>query len=148
MDLDTGASMKKNIKYALQITFFIIFCHFSFSSLKEFYNGSVVYETIHNFDNEVVPFPSITLCPALKANNLVNLKINEIANDFNLQEQAFQFVNIYTTLKGPNMSLMEVVRNYSFTYTDAFNIDLMVSYFGSQPTKIRSDSNKLMYGEI
>ena len=140
--------MKTNIKYAIQITFYIVFCYFSFSSLREFYNGSVVYETIHNFDNEAVPFPSITLCPALKANNLVNLKINEIAEDFNLQEQAFQFVNSYTTLKGPNISLMEVVQNYSFTYTNGFNIDQMVSYFGSQPTTIRSDNNKLMYGKM
>ena len=136
------------IKKCIQLVYFVFFVLFSYSSFKGFISGSVVYETIHNFDNEAVPFPSITLCPALKANNLVNLKINEIANDFNLQEQALQFVNIYTTLKGPNISLMEVVQNYSFTYTDGFNIDQMVSYFGSQPTTIRSDNNKLMYGKM
>ena len=129
--------------------YFVFFVLFSYSSFKGFISGSVVYETIHNFDNEAVPFPSITLCPALKVNNLVNLKINEIAYDFNLQEKALQFVNIFITLKGPNISLMDVVRNYSFKYADGFNIDHMVGlYFGSQPTQIRSDSNKLMYGEI
>lgn len=143
-DLDTGASMKKNIKYAIQITFYVVFCFFSYSSLKEFYNGSVVYETIHNFDNVDVPFPSITLCPALKTNNLVNLKINKIAQDFNLQENNMQSFNIYGALKGINESFMGLIKNYSFTYTDGFYIDHMVAFYGPQPTQIRNDSNKLV----
>ena len=136
--------MKKNIKYAIQITFYVVFCYFSYYSLKEFYNGSVVYETIHNFDNVDVPFPSITLCPALKTNNLVNLKINEIAQDFNLQENNLQSFNIYKALRGIDASFMEVIKNYSFTYTDGFYIDHMVTFYGPQPIPIRNDSNKLM----
>ena len=144
-DLDTVASMKQNFKYAIQITFYIVFCYFSFNSLKHFYNGSIVYETIHNFDNKDVPFPSITLCPAQKANNLVNLKINKMAKDLNLQDHAMQSFNIYGTLKGINNSLMEIVRDYSFTYTEGFHIDHMVSYnIFNQEQLIRNDSNKLM----
>ena len=124
-DLDTVASMKQNLKYAIQMAFYVVFFIFSFSSLKHFYNGSVVYETKYNFDNEDVPFPSLTLCPALKTNNLVNLKIIDIAKDFNLQENAMQSFNIYSTLKGIDTSFMEIVRNYSFTYTEGFYFDHM-----------------------
>ena len=144
-DLDTVASMKQNFKYAIQITFYLVFLYFSYSSLEHFYNGSVVYETIHDFDNKDVPFPSITLCPALKFNNLVNLKIKKIAKDFNLQDNALQSFNIYGTLKGiKNSSFMEIVRNYSFTYTEGFNIDHMVAYVFNQKQLLRNDTNKLM----
>ena len=143
-DLDTVASMKQNLKYAIQIAFYIVFCIFSFSSLKHFYNGSVIYETKYNFDNEDVPFPSLTLCPALKTNNLVNLKINKIAKDFNLQENSIQSFNIYGTLKRINTSFMEIVRNYSFTYNEGFYIDHMVTFAFGQRSEIRNDSNNLM----
>ena len=145
-DLDTVASMKQNLKYAIQIAFYIVFCIFSFSSLKHFYNGSVVYETKHNFDNEDVPFPSITLCPALKTNNLVNLKINELVKDFNLQDDATQSFFIYPTLKriGINNSFMEIVRNYSFTYTEGFYINHVVRNQYGQELKTRNDSNSLV----
>ena len=138
--------MKQNLKYAIQIAFYIVFCIFSFSSFKHFYNGSVVYETKHDFDNEDVPFPSITLCPALKTNNLVNLKINEIAKDFNLQEDAMQSFFIFETIKniGINNSFMDIVRNYSFTYTEGFYIDHMVMNAYGQELKKRNDSNFLV----
>ena len=136
--------MKQNLKYAIQIAFYIVFCIFSFSSLKHFYNGSVVYETKYNFDNEDVPFPSLTLCPALKTNNLVNLKIIDIAKDFNLQENAMQSFNIYSTLKGIDTSFMEIVRNYSFTYTEGFYINHVVRNQYGQELKTRNDSNSLV----
>ena len=138
--------MKQNLKYAIQIAFYIVFCIFSFSSLKHFYNGSVIYETKYNFDNEDVPFPSLTLCPALKTNNLVNLKINKIAKDFNLQEDAMQSFFIFETIKniGINNSFMDIVRNYSFTYTEGFYIDHMVMNAYGQELKKRNDSNFLV----
>ena len=126
------------------MAFYVVFFIFSFSSLKHFYNGSVVYETKYNFDNEDVPFPSLTLCPALKTNNLVNLKIIDIAKDFNLQENAMQSFNIYSTLKGIDTSFMEIVRNYSFTYTEGFYFDHMVTYAFGQRSEIRNDNNNLM----
>ncbi len=126
------------------MAFYVVFFIFSFSSLKHFYNGSVVYETKYNFDNEDVPFPSLTLCPALKTNNLVNLKIIDIAKDFNLQENAMQSFNIYSTLKGIDTSFMEIVRNYSFTYKEGFYFDHMVTYAFGQRSEIRNDNNNLM----
>ena len=134
----------QKIKYFVQFVFFIFLFHFSYSSFKHFIRGSVVYETKYNFDNEDVPFPSLTLCPALKTNNLVNLKINKIAKDFNLQENSIQSFNIYGTLKRINTSFMEIVRNYSFTYNEGFYIDHMVTFAFGQRSEIRNDSNNLM----
>ena len=108
--------------------------------MKHFYKGSVIYETIHDFDNTDVPFPSLTLCPALKSNNLVNLKLNEISEEFNLQANQLESFFVYGTLKDINASFTEIVRNYSFSYAEGFNIDYSVNAFG----KLRNDSNKLM----
>ena len=134
----------QQIKYFVQFISFIFFVILSYSSCKHFISGSVVYKTVHNFDNKNVPFPSMTLCPALKANNLLNLKVNEIAKDFNLHDYDMQSFNIYRTIKMINNSFMEIVRDYSFTSTEGFHIDHMVSYIFNQKLLIRNDTNKLM----
>ena len=136
--------MKQSLKYALQIIFYVVFCYFSYGSLKHFYEGSVIYETIHDFDNTDVPFPSLTLCPALKSNNLVNLKLNNIAADFNLQANDMQSYKIYNALKGLDASFMDIVRNYSFTYMDGFYIDHVVTIMYGKESKFRNDSNSLV----
>ena len=131
-------------KYFVQFVFYIFFVIFSYSLFKHFISGSVVYETMHNFDNEDVPFPSITLCPALKTNNLVNIKINEIARDFNLNEHSMKSFNIYRTLKQINTSFMEILKKYSFTFAEGFYIDHMVTYAYGQKLEIRNDHNSLV----
>ena len=134
----------KNMKYFVQFVFYIFFVIFSYSSFKHFISGSVVYETIHNFDNKDVPFPSITLCPALKTNNLVNIKISEIAKDFSLNENSMESYFLYLTLKHINTSFMEILKKYSFTVEEGFHIDHMVTYAFGQKHEIRKDHNTLM----
>ena len=134
----------QKMKYFVQIVFYICFVIFSYSSFKHFISGSVVYETMHNFDNKDVPFPSITLCPALKTNNLVNIKINEIAKDFSLNEHSMQSFILYRTLKQINTSFMEILKKYSFTYAEGFHINHMVTYAYGQKHEIRNDQNMLM----
>ena len=131
-------------KYFVQFVFYIFFVIFSYSLFKHFISGSVVYETMHNFDNEDVPFPSITLCPALKTNNLVNIKINEIARDFILNEHSMKSFNIYQTLKQINTSFMEILKKYSFTFAEGFYIDHMVTYAYGQKVEVRNDHNSLV----
>ena len=59
----------------------------------------------------------------------MGLKINEIVNDFNLQERTgLAFCQYLYNIEKPNISLMQVVRNYSFTYTDGFNIKHLVTF--------------------
>ena len=131
--------MKQNIKYAIQIICYILFFIFSYSSLDHFFHGSVVYEINHDFDNTEVPFPSINVCPSLKKNNLVNLKINEIADDFNLPEFSLQTFYIYGALKNRS-NLQDIIKNYSFTTTESFYIDYVISPMRTT----RNDGNQLM----
>ena len=134
----------QKMKYFMQFVIYIFFVILSYSSFKHFISGSVVYETIHNLDNKNVPFPSITLCPALKTNNLVNIKINEIAKDFSLNEHSMQSFILYRTLKQINTSFMEILKKYSFTFAEGFHIDHMVTYAYGQKHEIRNDQNMLM----
>ena len=134
----------QKLKYFIKIFCYILFLILSFNSLKDFLHGSVIYETIYNFDNKDVPFPSITLCPSIKTNNLVNLKINDIAKDFNLEDSFMKSYLIYGTLKGINANLIEIVKNYSFTYNDSFYMDHMVAHAFGQKSKIRIDANSMM----
>ena len=106
--------IKNKLKCFVQLVYFILFFVFSISSLDSFISGDVVYIISHDKENKKVPFPSITLCPSLETNKLVNLKINDIKEDYNLSHSQVNAFFVFETLK--KLSLPFVLKNYSFNH--------------------------------
>lgn len=106
--------IKHKLKCFVQLVYFILFFVFSISSLDSFISGDVVYVISHDKENKKVPFPSITLCPSLETNKLVNLKINDIKEDYNLSHSQVNAFFVFETLK--KLSLPFVLKNYSFNH--------------------------------
>ena len=82
-------------------------------SVQSFYNGNVIYEIYKDSANQKVYFPAITICPNPKLNPLLNLKLNQFAEDRNMFTVKFQSYSVFNTLKSAG-SLSEIVKNYSY----------------------------------
>ena len=90
-------------------------------SVQSFYNGNVIYEIYKDSANQKVYFPAITICPNPKLNPLLNLKLNQFAEDRNMSTVKFQSYSVFKTLKSAG-SLSEIVKSYSYTEQESFNL--------------------------
>ena len=118
------ASSRSNMRVCKQIIafiFLVLFFIFSLSSFNVYYNGDIVYNVFFDYENEIIHFPSVTLCPSLEINNLVNLKLNEIQKDFNMSFKSLESFMIYRNLK-TTKQLTSMIEKYSFSlkYFDTF----------------------------
>ena len=114
--------MKETIKYFILLIFFCFFLYFSASSLGSFYNGNVIYDTAQDNNNDKLPFPSMTLCPAMQLNQLVNLKINRIFEDYNIASAQMAVpYQIFSFLKETG-NLSRIVQDYSFSLKESLKI--------------------------
>ena len=64
---------------------------------------------------------SITICPNPKLNPLLNLKLNQFAEDRNMSTVKFKSYSVFNTLKSAG-SLSEIVKNYSYTELESLNL--------------------------
>ena len=108
-------------KKLIAFIFFGLFFIFSLSSFSAYYNGDIVYNVFFDYENEIVHFPSLTLCPSLEINNLVNLKLNEIQQDFNMSFKSLESFMIYRNLR-TTKQLTSIIEKYSFSLTEMVNI--------------------------
>ena len=115
--------MKETIKYFILLIFFCLFLYFSASSLGSFYNGDVIYDIVaQDNNNDKLPFPSMTLCPAMQLNQLVNLKINRIFEDYNIASAQMAVpYQIFSILKETG-NLSRIVQDYSFSLKESLKI--------------------------
>ena len=114
--------MKETIKYFILLIFFCFFLYFSASSLGSFYNGNVIYDTAQDNNNDKLPFPSMTLCPAMQLNQLVNLKINKIFEDYTIASARMAVpYQIFSILKETG-NLSRIVPDYSFSLKESLKI--------------------------
>ena len=111
----------KVLKNIIAFIFLVLFFIFSLSSLRAYYNGDIVYNIFNEVENEIVYFPSLTLCPSLEMNNLVSLKLNEIQKDLNMSFKSLETFMIFTSLKR-SKNLTSIVEKYSFSLTEMINI--------------------------
>ena len=85
-------------------------------------------ERIHKINkdsaNEKVYFPAITLCPNPKINPLMNLNLDVFGIDKNITPSDLTSFKVFTTLKAQD-SLMEIIKNYSYTETESFISDYL-----------------------
>ena len=110
----------KTLKCMIQIIFYCLFLWFSVASINSFYLGEVIYDIVIDADNDKVFFPAITLCPNMKINPLMNLKLHQLQNDRNLSSVQLQSYLIFDTLKSqPNLN--DIIQNYSFKEEESFN---------------------------
>ena len=108
-------------KKLIAFIFFGLFFIFSLSSFSAYYNGDIVYNVFFDYENEIVHFPSLTLCPSLEINNLVNLKLNEVQQDFNMSFKSLESFMIFRNLR-PTKQLTSIIEKYSFSLTEMVNI--------------------------
>ena len=108
-------------KKLIAFIFFGLFFIFSLSSFSAYYNGDIVYNVFFDYENEIVHFPSLTLCPSLEINNLVNLKLNEIQKDFNMRLKSLESFMIFRNLR-TTKQLTSMIEKYSFSLTEMVNI--------------------------
>ena len=108
-------------KKLIAFIFFGLFFIFSLSSFSAYYNGDIVYNVFFDYENEIVHFPSLTLCPSLEINNLVNLKLNEIQQDFNMRWKSLESFMIFRNLR-TTKQLTSMIEKYSFSLTEMVNI--------------------------
>ena len=108
-------------KKLIAFIFFGLFFIFSLSSFSSYYNGDIIYNVFFDYENEIVHFPSLTLCPSLEINNLVNLKLNEIQQDFNMSFKSLESFMIYRNLRATKQ-LTSMIEKYSFSLTEMVNI--------------------------
>ena len=128
---------KKFIAFIFLGLFFI----FSLSSFSAYYNGDIVYNVFFDYENEIVHFPSLTLCPSLEINNLVNLKLNEIQKDFNMRLKSLESFMIFRNLR-TTKQLTSMIEKYSFSLTEMVNIRHDNSQYGNG--LMRVDYNRLL----
>ena len=108
-------------KKLIAFIFFGLFFIFSLSSFSAYYNGDIVYNVFFDYENEIVHFPSLTLCPSLEINNLVNLKLNEVQQDFNMSFKSLESFIIYRNLR-TTKQLTSMIEKYSFSLSEMVNI--------------------------
>ena len=126
-------------KKIVAVIFFGLFLIFSLSALRAYYYGDIVHNVFFDFENEIIQFPSITLCPSLEMNTLVNLKLNEIQKDFNMSFKSLESFMIFSNLKrSKNLTL--ITEKYSFPLTDMVNIQ----YGNNENGHLRVDYNRLL----
>ena len=109
------------LRNIIAFIFFCLFFMFSLSSIIAYYNGDILQNVFFDYENDLIPFPSLTLCPSLEINNLVNLKLNEIQKDFNISFKNLDSFMIYRTLRGTK-NLTSMVEKYSFSLNEMVNI--------------------------
>ena len=114
-------SNMKAFRKIIAFLFYVLFFIFSLSSLTAYYNGDIVYNLFNEIENKIVHFPSLTLCPSLEMNNLVNLKLNEIQKDFSMSFKSLETFLIFSNLKR-STNLTTIVENYSFSLSEMINI--------------------------
>ena len=128
-------------KQIIAFIFLVLFFIFSLSSFYVYYNGDIVYNVFFDYENEIIHFPSVTLCPSLEINNLVNLKLNEIQKDFNMSFKSLESFMIYRNLK-TTKQLTSMIEKYSFSLKEMVNIRREISEYGNG--LMRVDYNRLL----
>ena len=128
-------------KQIIAFIFLVLFFIFSLSSFYVYYNGDIVYNVFFDYENEIIHFPSVTLCPSLEINNLVNLKLNEIQKDFNMSFKSLESFMIYRNLK-TTKHLTSMIEKYSFSLKEMVNIRREISEYGNG--LMRVDYNRLL----
>ena len=128
-------------KQIIAFIFLVLFFIFSLSSFYVYYNGDIVYNVFFDYENKIIHFPSVTLCPSLEINNLVNLKLNEIQKDFNMSFKSLESFMIYRNLK-TTKQLTSMIEKYSFSLKEMVNIRHEISEYGNG--LMRVDYNRLL----
>ena len=128
-------------KQIIAFIFLVLFFIFSLFSFNVYYNGDIVYNVFFDYENEIIHFPSVTLCPSLEINNLVNLKLNEIQKDFNMSFKSLEAFWIYRNLKTTGQ-LTSMIEKYSFSLKEMVNIRQEISEYGYG--LMRVDYNRLL----
>ena len=114
------AKLQEYAKYIVNLGFVIAFVYFSVQTLIVFLNGDVAYDVRKGFDEDHIYYPSITLCPALRQNPLVNLKIQEIIDDFSITSQQVEGYRVLGTI-GNKRNTSEIINSYSFQLSEIFS---------------------------
>ena len=128
-------------KQIIAFIFLVLFFIFYLSSFNVYYNGDIVYNVFFDYENEIIHFPSVTLCPSLEINNLVNMKLNEIQKDFNMSFKSLEAFWIYRNLKTTGQ-LSSMIEKYSFSLKEMVNIRQEISEYGYG--LMRVDYNRLL----
>ena len=114
------AKLQEYAKYIVNLGFLFAFVYFSVQTLIVFLNGDVAYDVRKGFDDEPIYYPSITLCPALRKNPLVNLKIQEIIDDFSITSQQVEGYRVLGTI-GNKRNTSDIIHSYSFQLSEIFS---------------------------
>ena len=128
-------------KQVIAFIFLVLFFIFSLSSFNVYYNRDIFFIVFFFYENEIIHFPSVTLCPSLEINNLVNLKLNEIQKDFNMSFKSLEAFWIYRNLKTTGQ-LTSMIEKYSFSLKEMVNIRQEISEYGYG--LMRVDYNRLL----
>ena len=118
-------ALKQVSKTTFKVLFFMLCFWCSYSSVKDFFEGKILFDTINEY-NEKMIFPSVTICPK-RQNFLPFLNISKIVSE----NEGLTYKN----LKGPNFistmralkKPMEFVKIYSYRTEEIFIKD--ISFF-------------------
>ena len=73
---------KALVNVLITFAFFIAFLYFSMLSLIDYIHGETVFDVINDHDENLI-FPSVTVCPKTKKDNLVYLDLDKYLNFMN-----------------------------------------------------------------
>ena len=107
---------KANFLNIVKVASFVLFIWFSSHSVKDYFNGKIVFDIINEYNDHLV-FPSVTLCPK-KKNELIHINLDKLAADQPQHQFGLTSFYVFNTI-GTNMSdPFGIVQNYSFNFEE------------------------------
>ena len=87
----------------ITFAFFIAFVYFSMLSLIDYIHGETVFDVINDHDENLI-FPSVTVCPKTKKDNLVYLDLDKYLKIMNGTVTPFSVSSYFVFQKINNMT--------------------------------------------
>ena len=94
---------KALVNVLITFAFFIAFLYFSMLSLIDYIHGETVFDVINDHDENLL-FPSVTVCPKTKKDNLVYLDLDKYLKIMNGTVNPFSLSSYFVFQKINNMT--------------------------------------------
>ena len=94
---------KALVNVFITFAFFIAFLYFSMLSLIDYIHGETVFDVINDHDENLL-FPSVTVCPKTKKDNLVYLDLDKYLKIMNGTVTPFSVSSYFVFQKINNMT--------------------------------------------